>query len=153
MGWWIDGVPEHEGYAAQRVSADAVAVAAASPEVGPDGALYTSTRSTATHPLVTGWRAACDCGWWSEQLHARRAGDDYDAPPEVEDACLAEWRSHVAPMVAIRDVEVAAETAREATAALTAAVHHAHVLGLSWADIGRAAGISRQAARERWGVH
>lgn len=41
---------------------------------------------------------------------------------------------------------------REATRDLDGAVDRARAAGLSWADIGRAAGgITRQSARERWG--
>jgi hypothetical protein len=50
------------------------------------------------------------------------------------------------------DVAAAAKTAEEADAALAIAVTHARVAGASWADIGRACGITRQAAQQRWGV-
>jgi hypothetical protein len=62
----------------------------------------------------------------------------------------AEWLTHV-PSPAIAEVSAAAEAARKADADLAAAVRRAHDAGESWAAIGTAAGMSRQAANQRWG--
>lgn len=50
-------------------------------------------------------------------------------------------------------VETVAETAAAlglASQRLDLAVRHARAAGASWADVGRAVGISRQAAQQRW---
>lgn len=41
----------------------------------------------------------------------------------------------------------------EADAAVAAEVHRLHRAGASWTVIGRALGVSRQAARQRYGEH
>lgn len=51
---------------------------------------------------------------------------------------------------AVSDVETAATRAREALEQLDDAVSSARASGASWTDIGKAAGIARQSARERW---
>jgi hypothetical protein len=51
---------------------------------------------------------------------------------------------------AVTDVGIAAAAYKGAGSALDRAVNAARAAGASWTDIGRAAGISRQSARERW---
>jgi hypothetical protein len=51
---------------------------------------------------------------------------------------------------ALDEVARAAQDAESATARLTAAVATARRQGASWAQIGERAGMSRQAAHERW---
>jgi hypothetical protein len=51
---------------------------------------------------------------------------------------------------AVTDVGIAAAAYKGAGSALDRAVNSARAAGASWTDIGRAAGISRQSARERW---
>lgn len=123
-----------------------------------------------------GWRGICECGWlgplWqrvnaSEQhdpaAHRIHAPDvdvplfpegldrlQYgDAPEEVEEAIYQEWRAHLEPehLAAIR---IEARAVNAAQARLTEAVRTAREAGASWADIGSAAGITRQSAHERW---
>lgn len=48
-------------------------------------------------------------------------------------------------------IERAAAAATEALADLDATVQTGRAIGLTWADVGRAVGITRQSARERWG--
>jgi hypothetical protein len=114
---------------------------------------------------IIGWRGACSCGWqgalWQRvaapvdaDFLARR---DYvpldgfvDPSRQVEDAIHEEWIVHVAPSEAIHGVEAAAREHSQAGQRLDKTVAAAKVAGASWADIGRAVGISRQSAHERW---
>ncbi|MGO4591029.1 hypothetical protein [Paenarthrobacter sp. 2TAF44] len=68
----------------------------------------------------------------------------------MEDAVQEEWLAHIAPSEAILGVEAAAKEHRQAGHRLDKTVAASNAAGASWADIGRAAGISRQAAHERW---
>lgn len=114
---------------------------------------------------IIGWRGVCECGWRGElweraqslaaaDLHRRRdyvAPEDFaDASPQVEDAIHEEWKAHIAPSEAVLGVEAAARDHKQAGARLDKTVAAARAAGASWADIGRAAGISRQSAHERW---
>ncbi|MCD4852636.1 hypothetical protein LN996_17605 [Arthrobacter sp. AK01] len=57
---------------------------------------------------------------------------------------------HIAPFDAILGVEAAASEYRQAGHRLDKTAAAPEDAGACWADIGRAAGISRQAAHERW---
>ncbi|TQS88622.1 hypothetical protein EU811_20990 [Arthrobacter sp. TS-15] len=115
--------------------------------------------------LIMSWRGACTCGWQGElwqrvftaadaDLAARKeyvpSGEFADVSGEVEEAVQAEWLVHIAPSEAILGVEAAAREHRQAGHRLDKTVAAAKAAGASWTDIGRAAGISRQAAHERW---
>lgn len=50
----------------------------------------------------------------------------------------------------VTDVGTAAVAYRDAGDQLDAAVGRARAAGASWTDVGKAAGITRQSARERW---
>ena len=88
-------------------------------------------------------------GECSEEGGIRRAngrgGDVGD-----EDAIHEEWKAHIAPSEAILGVEAAAREYAQAGQRLDKTVAAAKAAGASWADIGRAVGISRQSAHERW---
>ncbi|WP_404316273.1 AsnC family protein [Prescottella equi] len=114
--------------------------------------------------LVVGWRAQCECGWagplWTRVTDAEAADEREhrvfdteggDPPVEVEDLIHPEWKAHVAPVEALAAVAAAATEARKARLRLDTVVAEARAVGASWADIGRAAEISRQSAHERWG--
>lgn len=61
------------------------------------------------------------------------------------------WRSeHGFSMDALVEVKAAAGAAASVKERLDAAVTLARHSGASWADIGRAAGMARQSAQERW---
>lgn len=76
---------------------------------------------------------------------------DLDVRDDVERQAHALWDAHRRPGVAVKQLERAAEDARRAHAALEEAVAIGRVAGLSWADVGRAMGITGQSARKRWG--
>lgn len=114
--------------------------------------------STELNPRVTGWRAACECGWRSARILARAEWPDSDGwpPAELEDdladgGCHAEWRQHLRTALPDLFIYDAARKVQEATTELHAAVIDARAAGTTWDRIGQAAGISRQSANERWG--
>lgn len=117
------------------------------------------------HDLIMNWRGTCTCGWqgklWQRVLTpeeadfaSRReycpAGGGAYVSERVEDAVQDEWMIHIAPSEAILGVEAAAREYRQAGHRLDKTVAAAKAAGASWTDIGHAAGISRQAANERW---
>ncbi|QHD88489.1 hypothetical protein GR168_23085 (plasmid) [Gordonia sp. JH63] len=74
-----------------------------------------------------------------------------DERPEVAEAARAVWqRDHLDPLDVDAELRTAADSRRDADARLDAAVTKARRLGRSWADIGAAAGMTRQSANERW---
>lgn len=114
---------------------------------------------------VTGWVMACDCGWrgqpWTratsladQDLAARRAyspGDNYgDGPREIEDACHTEWLAHIRPHQVLAEISTLTAEHADVDQRLADAVGRARAVGVSWTDIGAAAGITRQSAHERW---
>ncbi len=117
------------------------------------------------HAEIIGWRGACSCGWtgelWErvtasamEDFSKRRAfvslGGFANPSQRIEDAVRDEWRTHTAPAVATAGVEAAARDYVQAGIRLDKTVAAAKAAGATWADIGRAVGITRQAAHERW---
>jgi hypothetical protein len=122
---------------------------------------------------VVGWVPRCECGWrgrpWTRTHSTPSDGpstDDtlidaahrliYQPGPyadldgEAEGLVMEEWRRHVARWIALERVEAAAGAQTAATRELDEAVHEAKAAGASWADIGRATGMTRQSANERW---
>ncbi|MET3937083.1 hypothetical protein [Arthrobacter sp. OAP107] len=68
------------------------------------------------------------------------------APEPVDDAIGDEWLEHVAPL----GVVAAARNYTQAERRLDKTLAAAKAAGATWADICRAAGITCQAAHERW---
>ena len=124
---------------------------------------------------VVGWVVCCDCSagrattTWTgptfarvpspslESMRARRIfAADEEVPylaerPEVEDAARELWRvEHVFGTDAVGEVQAAAVGAARAELRLETAVALARHSGASWETIGRAAGMTRQSAHERW---
>ncbi|NEK86479.1 hypothetical protein GCU60_12050 [Blastococcus saxobsidens] len=113
---------------------------------------------------VVGWAAGCTCGWrgtpWTRvpvaepaDPAARRlatAGPWADLEAADENRVMTEWRRHIAGWQSLEDVEQAAARQAAAARALDEAVRAALAAGASWADIGRAAGMTSRSATERW---
>ena len=112
---------------------------------------------------LVGWQAACGCSWtgpsWrrDQTIAGRYGGDDPDDAhlPDgrtVDDAALEAWQDHIAPLATLGRVRAAADLLAAARRDLDLAVMAArmHDPPASWAAIGRATGMSRQAANERW---
>jgi hypothetical protein len=168
MGWTTDN-GTHEGYAAAVLRDGRWAASYSGGGVIPHGA----RDEIVPDDQVVGWRVRCDCytggsgmtGNWEgsewvrvaspaeTDLAAHRAySEDAFAPDEVEDALQAEWwELHAGPQEKLAAVSEAAAAAHKARRQLDEAVSAARDAGASWTDVGRAAGISRQSAHERWG--
>jgi len=98
-----------------------------------------------------------------ENLHDRRvyaALDDADSvdlmdradrDERLEQLLVDEWRAHIEPEDHARSIRAALDGVTKAKQLLDLEVAAAHAAGMSWADIGRVAGMTRQAARDRWG--
>jgi hypothetical protein len=69
----------------------------------------------------------------------------FDLSPEQLQATLAEVQRQ-----AVTDVGTAAAGIHDARSKLDQAVAAARAAGASWTEIGRAAGMTRQNARQRW---
>ncbi|MDD1478694.1 hypothetical protein [Arthrobacter sp. H16F315] len=171
MGW-ISNDNEHEGWAAAvapdgRLSAsstgEGMLVKGITGRYKPDKML--PDYEVIPDNEIIGWRGACECGWQGElweRVTSPAAADfsrrrDYLSPDEfahasseVENAIHDEWKAHLAPLEAVAGVEAAAHEYNQAGHRLDKTVAAAKATGASWADIGRAVGISRQSAHERW---
>jgi hypothetical protein len=112
---------------------------------------------------VVGWAAGCTCGWrgtpWTRvppglaHPAARRlatAGPWADLEAADENRVMQEWRRHIAGWQALEEVEQAAARQAAAARALDEAVRAALAARPSWADIGRATGLTGRSATERW---
>lgn len=140
-----------------------------------DGTWSYPTRPAAE---VTSWAICCDCSTptsrhtttWTGPVFTRVPSptlesiselrifaEDGDVPyvgerPDVEEAARELWRSeHAFAVDAIAELEAAAEGSAQARLRLDAAAALARHSGASWAVIGRATGMARQSAQERWG--
>jgi hypothetical protein len=180
MGWIIDrdGLRDHEGHAAY-VTADG-RTTGTSTGTGvllsrPDADERVAAAWAAGHPPdnedmyelvlwddVVGWQTQCACGWtgkrWerSATLPGQYSGHDPDdavlADGEtVEARAMQDWDAHIGPLGQLGAVSAAAAEAEQARQRLDQAVAAARAGGASWADVGRAAGMARQSAHERWG--
>jgi hypothetical protein len=108
----------------------------------------------------------CECGWrgplWrkvtdpgqhdlaAHKVHDPSPSEWGDPPSGLEDEIWREWSGHLPPQ-SLADVREAAGDVHKAQDRLDEAVQRARADSCSWADIGDAAGITRQSAHERWG--
>jgi hypothetical protein len=145
MGWTLDNdnpeAAKHHGWAAAVL------------DTGNDAIL--DALDSGKHYSTLGWNAACECGWISPHLISRV---DYPSPDGqlakgsiAERLVLADWESHVRPLLVITAVADAERARARASRVLDDAVNDARRYGHSWQAIGDAVGITRQSARERWG--
>ncbi len=107
---------------------------------------------------VVGWRAGCDCGWRGRQFYPRAEWPSPTGavPAAVEGwedatATCGEWVRHVQQAIPELPVYELARQLTDIQATLTEAVSVARRAGLSWAQIGDAAGVSADHAARRWG--
>jgi hypothetical protein len=113
---------------------------------------------------VVGWLAGCECGWrgrpWTRVPAPTLAdpkarllavtGDWADLEEDDETLVMDDWREHIAPWLHLEAVAAAADEVTAAAGRLTESVRSAVAAGATWADVGRAAGMTRQSAHERW---
>lgn len=76
---------------------------------------------------------------------------DIDGRDDLEELLITEWRAHLEPEDHARSIRETVEAINQAQRTLDLEIAAARATGMSWAEIGRAAGVTRQAARERWG--
>lgn len=121
---------------------------------------------------VTGWVVMCTCPDNTPAILARwtRAGspagdnlasgmlyatdeevESLDARDDVADRAQELWAAHRRLDMATEKIELAGRAVKQATSSLNEAVAIGRAAGLSWTAVGRAVGITRQSARERWG--
>ena len=75
-----------------------------------------------------------------------------DCPDSVQDRVfLPEWQAHVAPFEATSQLEALIEDLHGIEARIEEKVRLARSGGASWTDVGRATGLTRQGAHQRWG--
>ncbi|MGP0224069.1 hypothetical protein [Paenarthrobacter sp. NCHU4564] len=173
MGWtsndyqhegWVAAVAP-DGRLASGSTADGMLVHGITGRYKVAGDFVAPDQEIVPDDLIMSWRGACTCGWqgelWQRVLTPAEAdvssrkeycplGDAAYVSGPVEDAVQDEWMIHIAPSEALLGVEAAAREHRQALHRLDKTVAAAKAAGASWADIGRAAGISRQSAHERW---
>ena len=176
MGW-IDEHNEHElyitpmfrdGASGTTYSREGVNVGGPTPE----------TEDWRQPADIVGWEVRCNCyqgeaarshattvlARWTrvsgpedqDRAAGRFYAEDDDAEflgdrDDVEPLALSLWEVHRKPADALRMIEAAAEAHARTRVELDAAVIAGRAAELSWADVGRAVGITRQSARERWG--
>ena len=110
-----------------------------------------------------GWLAECSCGWKAPLMFERVSDPATSlkpwqvfnaeggwAPKEVSDICYAEWLDHIRPEIGLAAVRQAAQDHRLSGEKLDNSVAEARQHGVSWADIGKAVGVTRQATNEWW---
>jgi hypothetical protein len=174
MGWQTDD-GKHEGWDAAEFPDGRFSVGSADggamvrfigPDLDADKVLANDLgRGVLDGRTAIGWRGLCECGWrgplWrkvtdpgQQDLAAHKVHDPATsgtgwAPDGIEDAIWQEWSGHLPPQ-SLADVREAAETLRRTQARLDEAVQRARGDSRSWADIGDAAGVTRQSAHERW---
>lgn len=140
---------------------------------------YTSKEVQRSDDEITAWQLRCDCtsehssrrvATWDGPTWQRAAtaaiedlenGLIYAASgdaaylserDDVEEMARARWLAeHVAPLEALDTIRASQAEIAAATQRLDQAVIYARASEQTWAKIGAAAGMSRQAAQERWG--
>ena len=122
----------------------------------PDG---TDTGATPLpdNEAVIGWRSGCDCGWRGRQFYPRAEWPSATGPYRAVEgwegatATCGEWVRHVQQAVPELSIYELGRQLTDIRATLTEAVTVARRAGLSWAQIGDAAGVSADHAARRWG--
>lgn len=162
MGW-CDEYGDHEGYVS-LLFADGERSSGSSGRgvlVWPGGDI--AREEIRPYADVVAWQVQCDgsrerpCDWVGQRFdlaHERPEHIDgrwMEPTEDREEAFRQEWLRHVRPFEVTRKVEAAADGVRRAIDALEDAVTAARADGASWSQIGRAAGVTKQAAQQRWG--
>ncbi|MGI8677318.1 MAG: hypothetical protein ACR2LX_01240 [Jatrophihabitans sp.] len=168
MGWIRDGAYDHEGWVADvladgRVAGGSTAGGVIVHELTGDDVVagYKVRRYEGSGYLdvvvpwdqVATWRVTCQCGWTGSERPAvtETKYGTRNCPEELEDAWAApEWDAHVAPFAALTDLEQLADQSRDIEQRISDTVRLARAGGASWAQVGRAAGLSKQGAQQHW---
>lgn len=169
MAWVGDGAYDHEGGVANVLADGRVAGSSSGGGVivheltGDD---VVAEREVRRYPnsdyidvvvpwdQVVIWRVSCQCGWTGVERPAITDAkyNSRDCPEEFGDRFFAPaWEAHVAPYVALYDLDELTDQLRDLEQRIVDKVQLARAGGASWAEVGRAAGLSRQGAQQRWG--
>lgn len=165
MGWFIDGAEGHEGYVADVLrdgregsGTTGGGVLMLRPTRADEAAgwvrLTSGGHKEAVVPWseVMSWRVMCECGWKGSSRPAQEDSDESRyCPQAIEDEFTAEWRVHVQPFAGLREVVRLVEEARDVDRQLDVAAAAARASGATWEAIGKAAGLTKQGAQQRWG--
>ena len=169
MGWIRDGAYDHEGWVANvladgRVAGGTTGGGVIVHELTADDVV--AEQEVRRYPgsdyidvvipwdQVVTWRATCQCGWTGEQLPAYEDAKygTRDCREDVEDRVfLPAWAAHVAPHVALFELDEMTDQLRDLEQRIAEKVQLARSAGASWTQVGRAAGLSKQGAQQRWG--
>lgn len=170
MGWLLereDG-PHSEGWPVAMVGDQEGAGSTGDGRGGEVVLLADGGRIAASH--ISGWRAGCSCGWRGSLWRRARRPETvrpgtgrwiYSDGVDPDDAALTglhrDWLEHAqgadAAAAALTAIGAATAAHTRARAELDAAVARARATGASWDTIAQAAGITRQAAHQRWAHH
>lgn len=163
---WSTKDGRHEGYVAPLFGDGALGIGweprgvTVSRRPGPERPL--AERQIRRGSDAVGWMGVCGCGWrgapyrWVHVPEAEERGaltaysPDSFPPSWVEEAVRLDWRRHADRHEAVNEVAAMALEVERANRRLEEAVMRARTAGSSWASVGGAAGISGQAAHERW---
>jgi len=167
MGWIQDGAYDHEGWVANVLDDGRTAsgttgggvllleVTAVDRAAGYQISSHPNGAESVVIPWerVATWQARCECGWRGSSRRAATNEEhgDRDCPGEIEDSFIREWQTHVAPYVALTDLGHLIDQQRALDNDIEGKVRLARHHGASWSDVGRAAGMTKQGAQQRWG--
>ena len=169
MGWIRDGAYDHEGWVAnvladQRVSSSSTAGGVIVRELLAED--IAAEREARFYPAtdhvdvvvpwahVATWRVVCECGWTGSQRPAvvDSVYGTRECPESLANSwAVPEWEAHVTPFAALTDLERLIREQHDLGTGIADTVRHARTGGASWTQIGRAAGLSKQGAQQRWG--
>lgn len=168
MGWIHDGAYDHEGWVANvladgRVAGSSTAAGVVVQELTADdvaaerevrrydGSDYLEV--VVPWDQVASWRVTCECGWAGAEVPAFGPdGDSRDCPEQIQEQTLQpDWAAHVAPYAALSDLDRLVNQQGDLDSRIADTARAARAAGASWTQIGRAAGLSKQGAQQRWG--
>jgi hypothetical protein len=164
MGWLHEAADDHEGWLAWRLTDGRLSSSSSS-----EGVLVYDLRAgleaLVAWASVAGWTATCECGWLGSSWNRRDLtpniaatewrgldGPDVMLPNglNLDEAGRQEWLDHIEPLLVLSEIQAATMRMTAEGQQRDHLVAIARSLNASWASIGAAAGITRQAAQERW---
>jgi len=94
------------------------------------------------------------------QRPAHQRGLDADTygtrgcPDDIQErAFRPAWRAHVSPRAALFELGELTDQLRDLEQQIAQNLQLARTAGVSWTQVGRAVGLSKQGAQQRWGRH